>query len=59
MIVLAPKAPGFGDVSSPKNVLKLHNTGRENDHMNQMLRSVDFEIGAGNPGAVVVQKRLS
>lgn len=53
-IVLAPQTPGFDNASSPRNVLKLHNTGRENDHMNQLLRSVNFEIGAGNPGAVGV-----
>ena len=53
-IVLAPHTPGFGNASSPKNVLKLHNTGRENDHMNQLLRSVNVEIGDGNPGAVGV-----
>lgn len=53
-IVLAPHTPGFGNASSPRNVMKLHNTGRENDHMNQLLRSVNFEIGDGNPGAVGV-----
>jgi hypothetical protein len=53
-IVLAAHSPGFSDAAHPKNVLKLHNTGRENDHMNQLLRSVDFELRAGNPGAVAV-----
>ena len=27
-IVLAPRSGGFGDASAPKNVLKVHNTGR-------------------------------
>jgi hypothetical protein len=35
-------------------VLKLHNTGRENDHMNQLLRGIDFELLGGNTGAVGV-----
>ena len=53
-IVLAPRSAGFGDASAPKNVLKVHNTGRENDNMNQIVRSIDFELGPGNPGAVAV-----
>jgi hypothetical protein len=53
-IVLAPHSNGFGDAKAPKNVVKLHNTGRENDHMNQIFRSIDIEIGEGNPGAVGV-----
>ena len=40
VIVLAASTPGFGDRTRPRNVLKLHNTGRENDHMNQIVRSV-------------------
>ena len=35
-IVLAPKAKGFDDPKKPKNVLKITNTGRENDNMNQV-----------------------
>ena len=54
VIVLAPHSPGFADRSAPRNVLKLHNTGRENDHMNQIVRSIDFEVGEGNPGAVAL-----
>lgn len=36
VIVLAPNSSGYGASSAPKNVVKLHNTGRENDHMNQV-----------------------
>jgi hypothetical protein len=54
VIVLAPNSPGFADRAAPRNVLKLHNTGRENDHMNQIVRSIDFEVGEGNPGAVAL-----
>ena len=53
-IVLKSNSPGFGDASKPKNVLKIHNTGRENDHMNQILRGIDFELQEGNPGAIAV-----
>ena len=53
-IVLAAAAPGFGDVSMPKNVLKVHNPINENVNMNQIVRGLDFEIGAGNPGAVAL-----
>ena len=53
-IVLNVSSPGFDDPSNPKNVLKIHNTGRENDHMNQMLRGIDFEVQAGNRGAVAL-----
>ena len=51
-IVLRQSSSGFHDPARPKNVLKFHNTGRENDHMNQMLRGVDFELQAGNAGAI-------
>ena len=52
--MLNASSPGFDDPSKPKNVLKIHNTGRENDHMNQMLRGINFEVQEGNRGAVAL-----
>ena len=51
-IVLAPHAAGFGNTSSPKNVIKLTNSVAENVNMNQVFRGIDIEIGAGNEGAI-------
>ena len=51
-IALAPSAKGFGNASEPKNVMKIHNPGDENINMNQVIRGVDFELGASNPGAI-------
>ena len=53
-IVLAPRTPGFGNASSPKSVMRIHNPGNENINMNQVIRGVDFEVGAGNPGAIAL-----
>jgi len=53
-IVLRRSSPGFDDPERPKNVLKITNTGRENDNMNQVIRGVDFELGAGNRGAIAL-----
>jgi hypothetical protein len=53
-MVLRANSSGFGDPSKPKNVMKVTNTGRENDNMNQVVRGIDFELQRGNPGAVAL-----
>ena len=58
-IVLAPRTPGFGNASSPKSVMRIHNPGNENINMNQVIRGVDFEVGAGNPGAIALVRSAS
>ena len=50
--VLAPNALGYSNISAPKNVVKLTNSVQENVNMNQAFRSIDIEVGAGNPGAI-------
>lgn len=51
-LVLAPFSPGFGNASSPKNVVKLTNPVNENVNMNQAFRGINIEVGPGNPGAI-------
>jgi hypothetical protein len=51
-IVLTPNAAGFGNASSPKNVIKLTNSVAENVNMNQAFRGINIEISPGNPGAI-------
>ena len=51
-LVLAPRSPGFGNASAPKNVVKLTNPVAENVNMNQAFRGIDIEVGEGNAGAI-------
>lgn len=59
-IVLADRAPGFGDPSKPKPVLYSlsYRTPTESDNpnisFNQLMISFDVELGDGNPGAIGV-----
>ncbi len=61
VLVLADRAPGFGDSARPKPVLhfwarsfdaKLRDRPQPNINFNQMIIDVDLELGRGNPGAV-------
>lgn len=77
-IMLAPRAPGFGDPAKPKimvhvwarGYLNATTAGRVGDglspeqeqpniSMNQMLVHLEFAIGEGNPGAVVVRHQAA
>ncbi len=56
---LAPHSPGFGDPAYPKPVIFIASRAwhepydlQPNISFNQMIVSLDIEIGAGNPGAV-------
>jgi len=40
-------------------VMRIHNPGNENINMNQVIRGVDFEVGAGNPGAIALVRSAS
>jgi len=52
--VLQANSRGFNNPLQPKNVMKITNTGRENDNMNQVFRGIDFELQAGNRGALAL-----
>lgn len=60
-IVLAPNAAGFGDPDNRRAVLHYFNLGTADDEggntnlYNQAIIGVDFEIGAGNAGAVALR----
>jgi hypothetical protein len=53
-IVLAAHSRGFGNASSPKNVLKVTNPGSEDVNMNQAVRGIDIEVQGGNAGAIAL-----
>lgn len=70
-IVLADHAPGFGDPNRPKPVLYFWarsmqvpgrpvqdpNVPQPNINFNQKILSLDFDLGAGNAGAVAIDHR--
>lgn len=59
-IVLMDRAPGFGDPKRPKPVMRFASWGTHSQAQNlsvsstQLLISVDFDLGSGNPGAIAV-----
>jgi hypothetical protein len=65
-IVLAPGAPGFGDPEHPKPVIFLsaRRWGEPHDlqpnvSFNQMIVSLDVQIGPGNPGAIGIDHQAA
>lgn len=63
-LVLAPRAPGFDDVSKPKYVLHFWARSIDNPEekqpnisFNQGIRGIDIEISAGNHGAIGLRHR--
>jgi hypothetical protein len=53
-IVLKARSAGFGNNSAPRNVMKISNPSSEDVNMNQAIRGIDFEVEAGNPGAIAL-----
>ena len=53
-IVLKAGSPGFGNASSPKNVMKITNPHGEDINMNQIIRGIDFEVEPRNSGAIAL-----
>ena len=53
-IVLRAGSPGFGNASTPKNLMKITNPKAEDINMNQVIRGIDFEVQPGNPGAIAL-----
>ena len=62
-IVLADEAPGFGDPAHPKPVIYFISFLKENEidnpniSFNQMVISLDVDLGHGNPGAIGVDQQ--
>ncbi|MCU0913206.1 MAG: glycoside hydrolase family 55 protein [Planctomycetes bacterium] len=70
-LVLADRAPGFGDPNRPKPVLYFWarsmqvpgrpvadpNVPQANINFNQKILSLDLELGRGNPGAIGIDHR--
>lgn len=53
-IVLKAGSPGFGNASTPKNVMKITNPHGEDINMNQIIRGIDFEVEPQNSGAIAL-----
>jgi len=52
-IVLKNNSPGFGDWQNPKPVIRTETfQGNPNISFNQMIISLDVDLGHGNPGAI-------
>ncbi len=70
-IVLADHAPGFGDPDSPRPVIyfwaRAHRAVEVEDlnrpapsiSFNQKIMNLDFDLGAGNPGAIAIDHRAA
>ena len=67
-LVLADGSPGFGDPTNPKPVLYFWaraesgpepqpDVPQSNINFNQKILSLDFELGAGNAGAIAIDHR--